>query len=148
MDDAAESQVVGMVEGAPAPMIMAGGAPATTLWWDGIVIAANITDAEAEAAFRVAMEGFDSDMVAANNDDAIWLISGYTPGRLASGAIATASTNPPPPSYPSITAQGIMHGAIGNQIAAFFTGEKSAADTLAAIEAEYNTAATEAGILK
>jgi multiple sugar transport system substrate-binding protein len=148
MDDAAESQVVGMVEGAPAPMIMAGGAPATTLWWDGIVIAANISDAEAEAAFRVAMEGFDSDMVAANNDDAIWLISGYTPGRLASGAIATASTNPPPPSYPSITAQGIMHGAIGNQIAAFFTGEKSAADTLAAIEAEYNTAATEAGILK
>ena len=28
MDDAAESQVVGKVEGAPAPMIMAGGAPA------------------------------------------------------------------------------------------------------------------------
>jgi ABC-type glycerol-3-phosphate transport system substrate-binding protein len=148
MDDAAESQVVGLVDGAPAPMVMAGGAPATTLWWDGIVIAANISDEEADAAFRVAMEGLDSEMVAANNDDAIWLIPGYTPGRLAQGAIATASTNPPPPSYPSLTAQGIMHGAIGAQIAAFFTGEKSAADTLAAIEAEYVTAAREAGILQ
>jgi ABC-type glycerol-3-phosphate transport system substrate-binding protein len=148
MDDAAESQVVGKVDGAPAPMVAAGGAPATTLWWDGIVIAANISDAEAEAAFKVAMEGLDSEMVAANDDDAIWLIPGYTPGRLAAGAIATASANPPPPSYPSTTAQGIMHGAIGNQIAAFFTGEKSAADTLAAIEAEYMTAAKEAGILQ
>ncbi len=148
MDDAAESQVVGKVDGAPAPAVMPGAAPATTLWWDGIVIAANITDAEAEAAFRVAMEGLDTEMVTANNDDAIWLIKGYTPGRLAGGAIATATANPPPPSYPSTTAQGIMHGAVGNQIAAFFTGEKSAADTLAAIEAEYNTAAGEAGILK
>jgi multiple sugar transport system substrate-binding protein len=148
MDDAAESQVVGKIDGSPAPMIMAGGAPATTLWWDGIVIASNITDAEADAAFRVAMEGLDSEMVAANNDAAIWLIPGYTPGRLAGGAIATASTTPPPPSYPSTTAQGIMHGAVGNQISAFFAGEKSAEDTLAAIEAEYTTAAKEAGILQ
>lgn len=148
MDDAAESQVVGKVDGAPAPRVMAGGAPATTLWWDGIVIAANITDEEADAAFRVAMEGLDTEMVSANNDDAIWLIPGYVPGRLAQGAIATAGATPPPPSYPSLTAQGVMHSAVGNQIAAFFTGEKSAADTLAAIEAEYLTAAKEAGVLQ
>jgi ABC-type glycerol-3-phosphate transport system substrate-binding protein len=148
MDDAAESQVVGKVDGAPAPMIVAGGAPATTLWWDGIVIATNITDAEAEAAFRVAMEGLDTEMVTAHNNDAIWLIPGYVPGRLAGGAIATAMASPMPPSYPSQTTQGLMHGAVGAQIAAFFTGEKSAADTLAAIEAEYVTAAREAGVLK
>jgi ABC-type glycerol-3-phosphate transport system substrate-binding protein len=148
MDDAAESQVVGKVNGAPAPSIMPGAAPATTLWWDGIVIAANITDAEAEAAFQVALEGIDTEMVAAHNEDAIWLIPGYAPGRLADGAIATATANPAPPSYPSTTTQGLIHGALGNQLQAFFTGEKSAADTLAAIEADYIAAAKEAGVLK
>jgi ABC-type glycerol-3-phosphate transport system substrate-binding protein len=148
MDDAAESQVVGKVNGAAAPAAVAGGAPATTLWWDGIVIAANITDAEAEAAFQVALEGIDTEMVTAHNDDAIWLIPGYTPGRLAGGAIATATANPPPPSYPSTTTQGLMHSALGNQLQAFFTGEKSAADTLAAVEADYTAAAKEAGVLK
>jgi multiple sugar transport system substrate-binding protein len=148
MDDAAESQVVGKVNGAAAPVMMAGGAPATTLWWDGIVIAANITDEEAEAAFRVALEGIDSEMVAAHNDDAIWLIPGYTPGRLAGGAIATATATPAAPSYPSTTTQGLIHSALGNQLQAFFTGEKSAADTLAAVEADYTAAAKEAGVLQ
>jgi multiple sugar transport system substrate-binding protein len=148
MDDAAESQVVGKVNGAAAPTMMAGGAPATTLWWDGFVIAANISDAEAEAAFQVAIEGIDTEMVTAHNDDAIWLIPGYTPGRLAGGAIATATATPVPPSYPSTTTQGLMHSALGNQLQAFFTGEKSAADTLAAVEADYTAAAKEAGVLK
>jgi multiple sugar transport system substrate-binding protein len=148
MDDAAESQVVGKINGAAAPTAVAGGAPATTLWWDGFVIAANITDAEAEAAFQVALEGIDTEMVTAHNDDAIWLIPGYVPGRLAGGAIATATANPPPPSYPSTTTQGLMHSALGNQLQAFFTGEKSAADTLAAVEADYTAAAKEAGVLK
>jgi multiple sugar transport system substrate-binding protein len=148
MDDAAESQVVGLVDAGIAPLAIAGGAPATTLWWDGIVIAQNITDEEADAAFRLAMEGLDTEMVTANNDDAIWLIPGYTPGRLAGGAIATAMATPTPVSYPSTTTQGLMHGALGENLAAFFTGEKSAADTLAAVEASYTTAAKEAGVLQ
>lgn len=147
MDDQAESQVVGKVAGAPTPRIVVGGAPATTLWWDGIVIARNITDEQADAAFRVAMEGLDREMVTANNDHAVWMVEGYQPGEMAKAAIATASTTPPPVSYPSTTAMGLMHGAIGSQAAAFFTGSKSAQDTLAAIEAEYATAAAEAGIL-
>jgi multiple sugar transport system substrate-binding protein len=148
MDDAAESQVVGKVNGAAAPLVVVGGAPATTLWWDGIVIAANITDEEAEAAFKVAVEGLDTEMVTAHNDDAIWLIPGYVPGRLAGGAIATATATPVPPSYPSTTTMGLMHSALGNQLQAYFTGEKSAADTLAAVEADYTAAAKEAGVLK
>lgn len=148
MDDAAESQVVGKVEGAEAPLAVAGGAPATTLWWDGFVIAANITDEEADAAFRVALEGIDTEMVKAHNDDAIWLIDGFVPGRLASGAIATAMHDPVPASYPSTTAMGLMHSALGDNLAAFFTGEKSADETLAAVDAAYTTAAKEAGVLK
>lgn len=147
MDNADESQVVGLVNTAAAPMAMDGGAPATTLWWDGIVIASNITDEEAEAAFQVALEGIDTDMVTENNEDAIWLIPGYEPNRLAEGAIATATAEPAPQSYPSSTEMGLMHTALGNQLPAFFTGELSAEETLEAIEAEYLTAAEEAGIL-
>lgn len=147
MDNADESQVVGLVNTAAAPLAMDGGAPATTLWWDGIVIASNITDEEAEAAFQVALEGIDTDMVMENNEDAIWLIPGYEPNRLAEGAIATATASPAPQSYPSSTEMGLMHTALGNQLPAFFTGELSAEETLAAIEAEYVTAAEEAGVL-
>lgn len=147
MDNPDESQVVGLVNTAAAPMAMDGGAPATTLWWDGIVIASNITDEEAEAAFQVALEGIDTDMVTENNEDAIWLIPGYEPNRLAEGAIATATADPSPQSYPSSTEMGLMHTALGNQLPAFFTGELSAEETLEAIEAEYLTAAEEAGIL-
>ncbi|MEM9972585.1 MAG: extracellular solute-binding protein [Pseudomonadota bacterium] len=148
MDNEAESQVVGLVNAAAAPLAIDGGAPATTLWWDGIVIAKNITDEEAEAAFKVAMEGLDTEMVQGANDEAIWLISGYEPNRLAQGAIATATASPPPASYPSTSQMGLMHTALGNELPAFFTGERSAEDTLAAIEEAYITAAKEAGILE
>ena len=148
MNDEAESQVVGKVATAAAPTAMDGGAPATTLWWDGIVIAANITDEEADAAFRLAMEGLDSEMVTANNDAAIWLVSGYSPSDMASGAIATATANPAPPAYPSTTQMGLLHTALGNELPAYFTGERDAAATLAAVEDAYNTAAKEAGIMQ
>ncbi len=148
MDDPSESQVVGKVGAAAAPLAMEGGAPATTLWWDGIVVAANISDEEADAAFRVAMEGLDEEMVKANSDAAIWLVSGYEPSKLAQGAIATATAQPAPSSYPSTSQMGLMHTAIGNELPAFFTGDRSAEDTLAAIEEAYTTAAEEAGLLQ
>ncbi|MEO0939171.1 MAG: extracellular solute-binding protein [Pseudomonadota bacterium] len=148
MNDAAESQVVGKVKMSAAPVAMDGGAPATTLWWDGMVIASNITDAEADAAFRLMMEGLDEDMVTDNNDAAIWLVAGYQPGPLAEGAIATATATPAPPPYPSTTQMGLMHTALGNELPAFLTGERDAAATLAAIEEAYTTAAQEAGVLE
>ena len=148
MDDPNESEVVGKVGAAAAPLAMAGGAPATTLWWDGIVVAANISDEEADNAFRVAMEGLDSDMVSENSADAIWLIQGYQPNDMAQGAIATATATPPPAAYPSTAQMGLMHTALGNELPAFFTGERSAEATLEAIEAAYTTAAKEAGILE
>lgn len=44
MDDPEESTVVGQVALAPAPRAMEGGPASATLFWDGIVIASNITD--------------------------------------------------------------------------------------------------------
>ncbi|MEO0401625.1 MAG: extracellular solute-binding protein [Pseudomonadota bacterium] len=148
MDDENESTVVGKVKMAAAPIAMEGGAPATTLWWDGIVIAANITDEEADAAFRLAMEGLDEDMVTANNEAAIWLVGGYAPGPLAQGAIATATASPAAPAYPSTTQMGLLHTALGNELPAFLTGDRDAAATLVAIEEAYTTSAKEAGVLE
>ena len=77
MDEEGESQVVGLVRMASAPAAVAGSRPASTLWWDGVVFAKNMSDEVAEAAFRVAMEGLDREMVEANNDIAVWLIDGF-----------------------------------------------------------------------
>ena len=148
MDDEAESTVVGKVKMAGAPLAMEGGAPATTLWWDGIVIAANITDEEADAAFRLAMEGLDEEMVKGANEAAIWLVKGYEPGPLAAGAIASSTASPAALPYPSTTLMGLMHTALGNELPAFLTGERDAAATLVAIEEAYATSAKEAGVLE
>jgi len=146
MDDAAESQVVDQVVMEAAPRILENGKPATTLWWDGIVIAKNISDEEADAAFRVAMEGMDEEMVGANNDVAVWLIGGYQPGRLAEGAIASAIGGAA--SYPAATEMGLMHTALGDNLADFLTGAETAEQTLADIEEAYITAAKEQGLVQ
>ena len=144
MDDENESTVVGKVKMAGAPM--AAVRPASTLWWDGIVIAKNITDEEADATFRVAMEGMDAEMVKANNDAAVWLIDGFEPGPLAKGTAETANGGAVP--YPASSQMGLMHTALGNGIADYLTGAKDAETTLADIEAAYTTAAKEAGLVE
>jgi len=144
MDDEAESQVVGKVKMAKAPAAVPNSIPASTVWWDGIVIAKNISDEEAEAAFKVAMEGLDSDMVQGANDDAVWLIDGYEVGSISKGVIETAVSGTP--AYPASSEMGLMHTALGDGIADFLNGDKDAATTLADIEAAYLTAAKEAGL--
>ena len=144
MDDEAESQVVGKVTMASAPMGSV--RPASTLWWDGTVIAANISDEEADAAFQLIMEGMDAEMVQANNDAAIWIVDGYVPGRTAAGAFATAANGAAP--YPASTEFGIIFNALGNGLAAYITGEKDATTTLADIENEYLVGAKEAGLIQ
>lgn len=129
-----------------APAAVKGGKPATTLWWDGFVIAKNIPDAEAEAAFKVALEGIDEEMVTANNAAAVWLIKGYKPGRAAEGAIASAMGGAP--AYPSTSAMGLISASLAENVADFMSGKKTAEQTLQAIEAAYLTRAKEQGLVK
>ena len=145
MNDPAESQVVDLVKMASAPAAVAGGRPASTLWWDGVVFAKNMPDEVAEAAFRVAMEGIDREMVEANNDIAVWLIEGFVQSPISKGASDTAANGAIP--YPASSAMGLMHTALGNGLADFLTGAKDAATTLADIENAYLTAAKEAGLI-
>ena len=146
MDDAKESQVVGKIAMVASPAAMAGGKPASTLWWDGFAIAKNIPDSEAEAAFRVGVAALNENMVKANNGAAVWLIKGFTPARAAEGAIATAMAGAPP--YPSTITMGIAMTAIGDNAADFLTGKKTAEQTLAAMEAAYLVKAREQGLVK
>jgi ABC-type glycerol-3-phosphate transport system substrate-binding protein len=144
MDNPEESQVVGKVKLAAAPM--AGEKPASTLWWDGIVIAKNISDAEAEAAFRVSLEGMDVEMANAHPDAAIWIVPGYSPGALAVGAAATAEKGAV--AFPASTQMGLMQTALQNALPSFLTGQADAATTLKTAEEAYIAAAKEAGLLK
>lgn len=146
LDDPKESQFVGKITMAATPAAAPGGKAATTLWWDGIVIAKNISDAEAEAAFRVAMEGIDEEMVKANNNAAVWLIKGYQPTRLAQGVIASAQAGAP--NFPSSVALGLLTGVIGERAPDFMTGKRNAEQTLADIEAAYLVKAKEQGLVK
>ena len=138
--------VAGRFAAAAAPAAVPGGKPATTVWWDGFSIATNATDAQAEAAFRVALHGISEEMVKANNDTALWLIRGYQPGPPVAGAVASAQGGAP--GYPATTAMGLMHTALANNLAGFFTGQQTAEQTLVRVEAAYTAAAKEKGLLR
>ncbi len=141
-----DSQFAGKIVMAAAPAAVKGGKPATTLWWDGWVIAKNIPDADAETAFRVAMEGIDEEMVKANNNAAVWLIKGYQPSAFSAGAIASAMGGAP--AYPSTSAMGLVSAAAGETVADFISGKKTAAQTLAEMEEKYLLRAREQGLVK
>lgn len=128
-----------------APTAGGGSIPAATLWWDGITIAANISDEEAEATFAALVSALNADMVAEHNDDAVWLIDGYSPGPAAAGVSATAALGAKP--YPMIPYINLMHNALGAELVDFLNGAESAEQALADVEAAYRTSAAEEGFL-
>lgn len=142
--DAAEEITANTVLSA-APTVAGGSTPSATLWWDGITIAKNVPDAEAEATFAALASGMTPEMVAANNDDAVWLLEGFKPGAAAAGVAATAQGGAKP--YPMIPYIGLMHTALGAELVNFLKGAESAEQALANVEAAYVTAAKEQGFL-
>jgi ABC-type glycerol-3-phosphate transport system substrate-binding protein len=139
-------EVVAATALAGAPTVGGGATPATTLWWDGFTIAKNVSDADAEASFVALMNGLSAENVAANNDAAVWLAEGYTPGVAAGGVIASARAGAAP--YPMEPFMGAMHTALGDNLAEFLQGAESAEQALADVEAAYVAAAKEQGFLK
>ena len=146
LEDPKESRVVGKIGTASAPSAVKGGPPAVQFSWDGFAIARNITDAEAEAAFRVAVAGANAEMVAANNDVAVWLIAGFKPGAAAKGSIETLDNGAP--TAPSTSWRGVMDAATVKNVPDFMLGRRTAEQTLQKIAADYTTSAVEAGLLK
>ena len=129
-----------------APSVEPGGTPGATLWWDGFTIAANVSDDEAAATFAALASALTPEMVAANNDDAVWLLEGFVPGQAAEGVSATAAGGAAP--YPMLPQIGLMHNALGAELADFLQGNETAEEALADVDAAYATAAKEAGFLE
>ena len=136
-----ENTVVG------GPMTVGGGDQvASTLWWDGWTVAKNISDADAEATFK-AMKYATSPAIL--NDEtmgqAVWMIEGYTPAPVNDGVFAAISMGTTP--YPMLPQHGLLHTALGDNIADFLQGKESAEQTLADVEAAYTAAAKEKGFV-
>ena len=131
---------------AGAPTIGSNGIPSASLWWDGFSIAKNISDADAEASFKVMMHALDPSVAAAHPDAAPWLMKGFKPGAAQIGVMATASVSTAK-AYPMLPYMGLLHTALSNEIGDYLKGSKDEAKTLADIEAAYNAAAKEGGFL-
>jgi trehalose/maltose transport system substrate-binding protein len=125
-----------------------GDIPASTLWWDGWTVAKNISDAEAEATFIAMMNGIKPALMADDEvaSQAVWLIEGYQPTPAAVGVFEAAQAGTIP--YPMLPYMGLMHTALGNELADFMQGKESAEQALADVEAAYSAAARENGYLQ
>jgi len=91
------------------------------------------------------MRGISPEVVAANAAAAVWLSPAYEPTPASAGVIASAQGGAAP--YPMLPYMGLMHTALGDNLAAFLQGTASAAETLETIEAAYITAARAQGFL-
>lgn len=131
------------------PMTVGGGdIPASTLWWDGWTVASNIPDEEAEATFIAMMNGIRPELMEDEDvrTQAVWLIPGYEPTPAAIGVFAAAEMGTIP--YPMLPYMGLMHTALGNELADFMQGNETAEQALADVEAAYRAAAREQGYLQ
>ena len=124
-----------------------GSVPATTLWWDGWTVAKNISEEDAVAIFLALKNGTGPGLL---NDEtmgqAVWLIEGYQPAPVNQGVMQTMAMGAKP--YPMLPYMGLLHTALGDNIADFLTGKEDAATALADIEAAYTAAAKEKGFLQ
>ena len=131
------------------PMTVGGGStPASTLWWDGWTVAKNVSDDEAEATFLAMKHAIRPDILgdAEVAKQAVWLIEGYQPTDAAVGVFEAAKAGTTP--YPMLPYMGLMHTALGNELADFMQGKESAEQALADVEAAYVAAAKEKGFLQ
>lgn len=130
------------------PMTVGGGdTPASTLWWDGWTVAKNVSDADAEATFVAMTNGIKPSLLEKDGvpTQAVWLIDGYEPTDAAIGVFAAAQSSTIP--YPMLPYMGLMHTALGNELADFLQGKESAEQALQDVEAAYRAAAKEKGFL-
>lgn len=145
LDDPAISRVSGRLKIFPVPSFSTNGKPSSSLWWDGFGISINSSRQEAEAAFKVMMEGLDKEMVASQQTAAVWLMQSYKPGRLAKGVIDAIEKGIP--KYNSTQTMVMLHTALGAEIPKFLSGKVSAEKALSSAQSAYIAAAKERGLV-
>lgn len=144
-DESASPEIASATKFAAAPTLDGGEIPSVALWWDGFVIAKNISDEDAEASFRAMMVGISPETVQANPEAAVWLVKGYEPTAAAAGVVADLDSGARP--YPMLPYMGLLHTALGDNLAEFMQDQESAEQALADVTAAYTTAAREAGFI-
>ena len=144
-DEGSTPEIVAATMPAGAMTVGGGSTPSSSLWWDGFTIAANISDEDAEATCIALVNGISDEMVAANNDKAVWLMDSYQPGLAAAGVSKVASAGAEP--YPMLPYMGLLHSAFFQELPDYLQGNESAEQTLSDIEAAYTAAAKEQGFL-
>jgi ABC-type glycerol-3-phosphate transport system substrate-binding protein len=144
-DDSPAPEIAKATALAAMPALMDGGVPSAALWWDGFTIAKNISDEDAEASFRAMMKGISPQVIAENQELAVWLVDGYAPTPAADGVVANLQGKARP--YPMVPYMGLLHTALGDNVIEYLQGSESAEQALDDITAAYNTAAKEAGFL-
>lgn len=130
---------------AAAPTVGGGTVPASSLWWDGFVIAQNVSDEDAEASFRAMMHGTRPEVAQEHAEVTPWLIKGYQPTSAAVGVFETAKAGAKP--YPMVPYMGLLHTALGDELGEFMQGREDAAKALQDVTQAYDTAAREGGFL-
>ena len=130
-----------------AALTVGGGTiPAATLWWDGFIIAKNISDKDAEASFQAMMHAIRPEVAQRNAAVTVWLIKDYQPTPAAMGVVATMKAGAKP--YPMLPYMGVLFTAIGDNLARFMQGQGTAEQALTDVTRAYGTAAREAGYLR
>jgi multiple sugar transport system substrate-binding protein len=147
MDDATASKVVGKMGFAPAPAVLAGGRPATHVWWDGVVMPRALAGGPArrDAVFQVLLHMLRADSVRAGNDLANWVHSAYRPGRLGTGVAMALQAGAL--AWPSEPFFALAHGEVGKALPDALKGERPIVDVLQAAAAAYVRVATEKGFI-
>lgn len=130
---------------AGALTVAGGTAPASTLWWDGFTIAANISDEDAAVSFQAMMHGIAPELAAEHPTAAAWLIKDFQPTLASKGVFETVQAGAKP--YPMLPYMGLLHTALGENLSEFLQGQESAEQALADVTAAYNTAAKEGGFI-
>ncbi len=95
------------------------------------------------------MNGINPERTTGNEEtarQAVWLVDGYQPTSAAKGVFAAAQAGSVP--YPMLPYQGLLHTALGAELADFMQGKESAEQALADVEAAYTAAAKEKGFLQ
>lgn len=148
MDDPLSSKVVGKTAFAAAPSARAGGRTAAHLWWDGVAMPRNFSggDTRREAVFRVLMEMLSEDTMRAGNDLAIWVRSGYQPGRFGAGVAMAQQAGAV--AWPAEPFFSVALGEVGKVLPDALKGERDVSEVLAAAASAYQRAAVEKGYMR
>ncbi len=119
---------------------------ASTLWWVGFGIPANIDPAVEDTAFKIILEYAVPEILHSHQDKAVWLLEGYQADRFAVGTNTVIKQSAP--TYPSSATINLLHEAAGEEIPRYLNNSLNIDETVTAIQKNYDAKAEAAGFVR